>query len=367
MSGGDYHILKVAEHWAEKNRVLYLMPSYAVALHGNMLKGKVLTTNAIDEREETGIVGFMFLYFLRVVKVLASPPRDDFDVVLSSSHFLFDLIPTAYLHRRKPSSRFIAYCHGLQVKGSNPIMRGLRRINDVLALAVIRRYCDLVFAINPKVGEFLESRGVNSDKIVITENGIDRVREYQDAKNKSFHACYLGRLVKDKGVMDLVDIWKNVTKKIPDAKMAVIGDGPLRETLARAVRKERLEDRIVLFGFLSDERFEILNQSMTLVLPSRGESWSIAVLESMSQGVPVIAYDLPELRDVWGDDIIYARMGDTNQFSERVLGLLGDEEQYVRRAREGIRRTREFLWVNIANSELEQIGNAEHRKDAFSE
>ncbi len=89
-------------------------------------------------------------------------------------------------------------------------------------------------------------------------------------------------------------------------------------------------------GFLGDEDLRpVVAGASALVLPSRDEGFGLPVLEALAAGTPVVASDLPVLREVGGDQAVYAPVGDADAFADalhRVLETPGDPAARRRRA-----------------------------------
>ncbi len=87
-------------------------------------------------------------------------------------------------------------------------------------------------------------------------------------------------------------------------------------------------------GYLSDEQLRpVVAGAAALVLPSRDEGFGLPVLEAMAVGTPVLASDLPVLREVGGDLATYAAVGDPEAFAEGLRTVLADPgERSARRA-----------------------------------
>lgn len=97
----------------------------------------------------------------------------------------------------------------------------------------------------------------------------------------------VGRLVYYKGHECLI----RAMKKVPNAKLIIIGEGPLKSKLERQIIEEHLEDRVALMGKVSEEELSGYYHACEMfVLPSiaRSESFGIVQLEAMASGKPVI-------------------------------------------------------------------------------
>ncbi len=82
---------------------------------------------------------------------------------------------------------------------------------------------------------------------------------------------------------------------------------------------------VVLTGFLADADLRsVVAGAACLVLPSLYEGFGLPVLEALACGVPVLASDLPVLREVGGDVVAHAPVGDVDAFAAGLLAVLAD-------------------------------------------
>lgn len=359
MTGGDYHIFRVAQYWSRDHKISYLLPRLAYSSAKELLAGDAIVLDSCLERETSNILGVILLYCVRMLKVLVSPPPvKKYDVIIASNHWLIDVLPAAYLHSKNSSCKLVAYYHGLAVKKSRWWWYIPRKLNDMLAVALLRRYFDVVFVTNQLVKDFLTSHGVRAEKIQFLNNGTDPVPLKVNSTKPPVDACYVGRLVENKGVFDLVAIWKEVVVELPRAKLAIVGDGSDRDRLVRLTETEHLQENIALCGFVEESRkFEILLNSKLFLMPSYADDWGIAILEALSCGVPAVVYDFPALRSIWGNDVTYVPAGDTKSFAQTVLRLLHDPLRRSELSSTGLKRSTQYLWSNVARDEGDIIEN----------
>ncbi len=79
----------------------------------------------------------------------------------------------------------------------------------------------------------------------------------------------------------------------------------------------------VVTGYLGDDRLRsVVAGAAALVVPSRDEGFGLPVLEALAAGVPVVASDLPVLREVGGDVVSYAPVGAAEAFAAALAGVL---------------------------------------------
>ena len=109
----------------------------------------------------------------------------------------------------------------------------------------------------------------------------------------------MGRLAEQKGQLLLVEAAARLRDRCPDFELVIVGDGPMRDELERAIDRLDLRDRVRITGFLDNQgvRRE-LEAARALVLPSFAEGLPVVIMEAMALGRPVIATSIagiPEL------------------------------------------------------------------------
>lgn len=113
-------------------------------------------------------------------------------------------------------------------------------------------------------------------------------------------AVYTGRLHATKGVPELVSAWQWVVDSRPQARLWLAGEGPLRKGLAEQIAGLGLTGRVVLAGVF-DSVEELLAAADLFVLPSREDGPSLALVEAMGAGLPIVATDIPGTRELVSD------------------------------------------------------------------
>jgi glycosyltransferase involved in cell wall biosynthesis len=145
----------------------------------------------------------------------------------------------------------------------------------------------------------------NSSRRDLEELGFSRVcimpeglsvkpRDSLAQKEPTPTLAFIGRLKKHKLPHHALLAFSLIKKKIPNAKLWVIGDGYMREKLET---KFRVED-VTFFGRVDSElKYNLLSRAHLVMVPAIREGWALVVTESNAMGTPVVAYDVPGLRD----------------------------------------------------------------------
>ncbi len=146
------------------------------------------------------------------------------------------------------------------------------------------------------------------------------MRKMSDLQSKRI--VFVGRLVEQKGVFDLLEIWKKVHQKHPDWYLDIYGDGELRKKLEKIIKS--LKIGICLHSPVFDI-FKRYAESSMLLLTSLYEPFGLVMPEAMSCGLPVVAFDCPDGPSLFikdGKNGFLVKNRDVSAFSDRVCRLI---------------------------------------------
>jgi len=146
----------------------------------------------------------------------------------------------------------------------------------------------------------VEDYGIPPEKIIVIPVGIDldEFKPLNDIKKIPSSILYVGRLDKRKGVQYLIKAMRHIVKDFPTAKLYIIGNGNLRNSLEELVKNEKVNNHVVFLGKVpTNDLIEWYNKAEVFVLPSLFEGFGIVVLESMACGTPVIGTKVPGIVD----------------------------------------------------------------------
>ncbi len=183
-----------------------------------------------------------------------------------------------------------------------------------------RRYrlADVVLVRSRSYGENARSlRTLSRERWRILPNGVDPQRFHPtgDTPNRNY-LLFVGRLVPYKGLEVLIRALAIDPLPIP---LYIAGNGPLRRRLESLARE--LDVDVHFLGRVPDDRLPALYQhAAATVLPSvnQQEAFGITLVESMACGTPVVASDLPGVRDVAARGGLLAPPGDPHQLARQL-------------------------------------------------
>ena len=129
-------------------------------------------------------------------------------------------------------------------------------------------------------------------KLSVVPNMIDfgRFTPGPERSSELLSWLYVGRLIKPKGVDELLEGFALVAKKEPRATLTLVGHGPREEDLAARAKELGLADRVSILPPVSPEDInELMHRHDLLVHASKGETFGMTVVEAVAAGLPVLA------------------------------------------------------------------------------
>ena len=138
-----------------------------------------------------------------------------------------------------------------------------------------------------------------------------------------------GRLAEQKAFHRLVDAYVGVARKHPEWQLHIYGTGPERRNLRQRIRDHAIGEQVKLMGY-SDNMPEVLRQASGYAMTSIYEGFPMVLLEAMTTGLPMVAYDCPrgpaELID-HGRNGWLIPDGDNEAYTAALLDLVVDPER----------------------------------------
>jgi glycosyltransferase involved in cell wall biosynthesis len=207
-----------------------------------------------------------------------------------------------------------------------------------LSQAMACRLADCIIANSNAVREWLVRQGLGRYNIQVIPNGITMppprrsdestpIRSELNIDARSPLIAVIGRLVRTKGVEYFLEAAASLTSRFPSARFLIVGEAnvepPYRRELEQRANTLNLEGRIVFTGQRNDVP-QIMREVDISVLPSLTESFSNSLLESMANGLPVVATNVGGTPEIVmdGHTGILVPAGDSAALSRAIRQLL---------------------------------------------
>jgi glycosyltransferase involved in cell wall biosynthesis len=163
-------------------------------------------------------------------------------------------------------------------------------------------------------------------------------------------------MVSSKGVRDAVEVWADVHARLPQAKLVMVGEGPEREHAIALAGRLGIASAVEVRGFVAEEeKRRVLQESSVLLAPSYEEGWGIAVCEALASGLPVVAYRLSTLDELFPAAYLGAPLGDQAALADLAVRVLADSSEAAALSRKGEEAAARYDIDRVAADELEKI------------
>lgn len=203
----------------------------------------------------------------------------------------------------------------------------------------------------------MEELNVSNEEINVIYPGVDLQKMKPAKKSKKPMVLYLGRLKEYKSVDHFVKAARYVLNEVPNAQFIVAGDGEEKTRLKELTRKLGIQERVKFLGKVSDkEKVKLYQEAWVFVNPSYMEGWGITTIEANACGTPVIAADVPGLRDSVNNPHtgFLVKYGDVRRLGDRIVYLLENHEKRKKMANYSVKWARKFDW-NLSSYKFLEI------------
>ena len=271
---------------------------------------------------------------------------------LIHAHWVMPQGMLALLISRLSPGRLPVICtlHGTDVHGWNS---GPLRWLKGLAL----RRSDLVTVVSDHLRTLVTALGVSPPRIHVAPMGVDTddvFRSSTDSTRARGSAVFVGRLVAGKGVDVLLRAWARLSPGPDSQRLTVVGDGPERRALEAQAISLGLGNRVRFTGALPPPAVaDQFRAAAVAVFPFTGvEGLGLVVAEAQACGCPVIASDIPAVRDSIVPEVtgLITPPGDVAALAESLQRVMGDPGLSERMARAGrVSALERFGWTRVGD------------------
>ncbi|MBW3654475.1 MAG: glycosyltransferase family 4 protein [Gemmatimonadetes bacterium] len=291
---------------------------------------------------------------------------------------LFHLVEQSYgqLVRELPAGRTVVTCHDLETFRSvlepqrDPRPAWFRRMARAQLTGV--RTAARVICVSHAVRDELLLHGLaDPDRVSVIPNGThpacsphpdpaadaEADRLLGPARSDGVDLLHVGSTVPRKRLDVLLRVFAAVRRQRPPTRLVRVG-GPFTPAQERLARKLGVRDAVVVLPFLRRDVLAAVYRRAAVVLQtSDAEGFGLPVTEAMACGTPVVASDLPVMREVGGAAATYCPVADVDAWGQAVAALLAgrsrDPDGWEARRRRSVERASLFSWEQNARSVVE--------------
>ena len=250
---------------------------------------------------------------------------------------------------------FIGHCHGVFCQEFHMLVMGYKKFVAPYLLA------DAVVTLSDVDRTFWSAFNRNVFKVInpFTYDFDD----WKTSPCEGTNILWIGRISGEKRPLDALSILQAVLQDVPDAKLHVVGaskDPVYAKKFNKAIKKMRLENSVVLYGYQDEVRPYYRNSSVMLNT-SEFEGYPLTLQEGMLAGLPVVMYELPWLTLTQNNPgIIAVKQQGIQDAARAIVQMLQNDEERIRLgrlSREYIEQYRNYDFKELWNTILNSVGS----------
>lgn len=284
---------------------------------------------------------------LSIGKVLK---REKFDIL----HFHNFIVPSAMQILEKSDALNVVTFHANTE--ANPVME---KMIEILGKTINRKVAGVIGVASFNLNLFKGFQGVKK----VIPNGIDlkefnpSVPRLEKFDNKKINILFLGRLEERKGLIYLLEAYKNLQEKHDNLRLIIVGDGPLREEGESYAKENNLKE-IYWEGAQSGEVVPRYFASCDIYCSPAifGESFGIVLLEAMALGKPICGFSnigyAELLKGTKGEEFL-AEPKDVLSLTAKLEKLIKDENLRKEMGEWGLEEVKKYSWEKVADQVLD--------------
>lgn len=185
---------------------------------------------------------------------------------------------------------------------------------------------------------------------ISTPEEIAELRNNLGVKADEKMILFVGRVVEEKRVFELVDILDNVFSRTDRTKAVIVGDGAALKYMKKLVSVSAYRDRFTFTGFIDNSLVHKYYEAADLfVSPSLSEMHSMTILEALTSGLPIVVRKDTSYNDTVINDYNGYQSETDETMADAIINVLGDESLLERFGENSKKRSVEFLPETFVN------------------
>jgi len=286
---------------------------------------------------------------------------------------LFHVIDHSYAHliHQLPAGRAIVTCHDLDAFRCilDPAVHQRSKLLEGLARHALRGFRKAAWVTCPSAATrdaLVVNRLFPADRMTVVPNGVhpscktqpdpaaeaEAMRLLGRKTGETIELLHVGSTIARKRIDVLLRVFAEVRTEFPTVRLVQVG-GPFTPAQDSLLRELELANSVDVLPRLERPVLAAVYRRAALVLQtSEAEGFALPVIEAMACGTPVLASDIPALREVGGRAAMYCPMGEIAAWTESAIALLRERERepegWCARRVAGLNQAKKFSWAEYA-------------------
>lgn len=203
--------------------------------------------------------------------------------------------------------------------------------------------------------------GINRSSCIAIPCAIqNKVLEVLPNKENDPTFIFISRLVRMKGVEEVIRAFSIIKKEKKDAQLWILGGGDENYVsyLHNITKDLGVDKEVKFFGYVTEKKkLELVRRAHILLHASVKEGWGLVVIEAASQGTPAVVYNVSGLRDsvINGKTGIVLTENSPKDLAKEAIFLMADKKRYVQFQNNCLKWAKSLKWDDITQDSLRLI------------
>ncbi|PJE58454.1 MAG: hypothetical protein COU81_00650 [Candidatus Portnoybacteria bacterium CG10_big_fil_rev_8_21_14_0_10_36_7] len=341
--GAEVYIYELSKRWVKDGHFVTVF----CGRDGHSSKNEIIDGIHIYRRG-----GFYTVYFWAVIYYIFKF-KGNYDVIVDSENGIPFFTP---LYAREKIFLLIHHVHQEVFRKSlNWPLSWIASNLEAKVMPIVYRNTEVITVSPSSKNEIIKHKLTTREPHIIY-SGVD-LKEFKSSKKSRFPTVlYLGRLKYYKSLNVFIKAANEVLEKIPEAVFIIAGEGEEGDNLKKYARSKGIEDKIHFLGKVTQvDKIKLYQQAWLFMNPSFMEGWGITAIEASACGTPVVASDVPGLRDSvrTGVNGFLAKYGNSHEFADKVFEVLNNGSLRSKLGKNAVAWASNFSWETSANKMLQ--------------
>ena len=225
----------------------------------------------------------------------------------------------------------------------------------------IAKASKMLFSSQANVADFNKYYQCSKDKLAVVPLAYnDEVFRLPKTKvQKQPYFLFVGRFEKRKNIDNIIKAFSKFSKQFPQYKLIMIGKpGYGWKDTEKLIATENLTRKVKIVGFVKNEQLATYYQKATaLIYPSFYEGFGFPILEAMACGTAVVSSNIPTIKDVFKDSILYVAPSNVDEIVSAMAKITSDNKCREQLVENGLKFVRDYSWQKSAEKLLNIVNN----------
>jgi glycosyltransferase involved in cell wall biosynthesis len=253
-----------------------------------------------------------------------------------------------YLISKLKKIPFIAHIH-LDVDASGPFGFLLKPYKKVFLKRVLQSASKIICLSEPQKKLIADKYALPLHAITVIPNGVGEIYFTHKTvqENTVPHLLFVGRLAPQKNLPLLLEAIAQMKEKV---HLDIVGEGEDRSNIEALIIKQRLQNVILHGKKTGQELIDLYKSADIFVLPSFKEGISLSMLEALAAGLPVVASDSPEIREILAGCGLLIKDPTAANYAKALDAIVSNKSSVQKLSALSVQKARSYSWLKVLDS-----------------